>query len=72
MAMSNYIDESERHSELYGMFTERQSFLLSLIAIAKHDRNNNEAVQQLLFENSVTDSEIGWLKRTGHYLPVYK
>jgi hypothetical protein len=71
MAMSNFIDEAERHSELYGIFTERQKQVLSIINKIKCQTNNDNFIHQSLLESGVTEAEIGWLKRTGCYKPVF-
>ena len=71
MVMSNFIDERERHAELYGLYTKRQHDVLELIkSISSKTMNNDRLVESLRIQG-ITDTEISWLKRTGHVLPTY-
>ncbi len=71
MVMSNFIDDAERHAELYDQFTPRQRRVLGLVAEATLASRNDGNVRAFLHTNRVTDPEIHWLERTGHYLPNY-
>lgn len=71
MVMSNFIDESERHAELYGNYTERQKYVLEIATIMTHERRRDGEIQDSLLKNGISCPEIQWLKRTGHYLPLY-
>lgn len=69
MIMSNFIDEAERHAELYNAFTPRQRFVLALLEAAKQSRAGQEGIRSALSTHSVTQSEIHWLERTGRLAP---
>ncbi len=71
MIMSNFINESERHAELYNYFTPRQQRALDILTLATLTPRDDVYIREFLHSNRVTDSEIHWLERTGHYLPVY-
>ena len=71
MMMSNFIDETERHAELYDDFTPRQQRVLEIVTEATLASRDDAYVRGFLYTNYVTDSEIHWLERTGHYLPTY-
>jgi len=71
MIMSNFIDESERHAELYQTYTPRQERILKIVNGSKAVGNDGAYVLLQLQTNRVSESEIHWLKRTGHYLPAY-
>ena len=72
MIMSNFIDETERHAELYQAYTPRQQTILEIVEGSSLVSKDDEEVLLALQANHVSDSEIHWLKRTGHYLPVYE
>ena len=65
MIMSNFIDEDERHAELYGTFTSRQRFILEIIEKANLKTSLRIYVLPLLHTNNVSNAEIHWLERTG-------
>ena len=69
--MSNFIDEAERHTELYGTYTPRQQYILVLVKNVTRDYHNDENVRSSLLKHGVANSEIHWLMRNGHYLPIY-
>lgn len=71
MIMSNFIDESERHAELYGDYTQRQKYVLELVGKITRERRSDKEVQDSLLKKGITCPEIHWLMRTGHYLPLY-
>ncbi len=71
MAMSNFIDERERHAELYGTYTRRQKDVLVLVKTGFSKTTHHERLMKNLQIQGITDAEIGWLKRTGHVLPSY-
>lgn len=71
MIMSNFINESERHAELYNDFTLRQQRAIDIVTLATFTFRDDVYVREFLHTKQVTDSEIHWLERTGHYLPVY-
>ena len=72
MIMSNFIDESERHTELYQTYTLRQETILNIVNRSKIAGNNDSETLSALHTKQVSVSEIQWLKRTGHYLPAYE
>ena len=72
MVMSNFIDESERHAELYGTYTDRQRLVLEIIEPMNNTVINNSNLIESLHIKGISDPEIEWLKRTGHVLPVYE
>lgn len=69
MIMSNFIDEAERHAELYGKYTDRQRQVLELITPLTNTMIIDERSIQSLYVQGINNSEIEWLKRTGHLLP---
>ena len=71
MIMSNFIDESERHAELYQTYTSRQETIMKIVNGSKTVGNDGADVLSQLHTNRVSESEIHWLKRTGHFLPAY-
>ena len=71
MVMSNFIDEAERHAELYGMYTKRQHEILKMIDSLTPMQAENSQFNDKLHALGINDTEIGWLKRTGHVLPNY-
>lgn len=71
MVMSNFIDESERHAELYGDYTERQKYVLEIARKITNERRSDREIQDSLLKHGITCPEIHWLKRTGHCLPLY-
>ena len=72
MVMSNFIDEDERHAELYGTFTDRQQFVLEVIKILDETEYTNDQLLKSLHVQNIRHTEIEWLKRTGHLLPSYE
>lgn len=64
MIMSNFIDESERHAELFQSFTERQYFVIRLLKVFKNQAMNEYLIQYYL-KKFITDAELRWLERTG-------
>jgi len=66
MIMSNFIDEAERHAELYNAYTPRQRLILEIIDDSRLNVSNDKEINPILNEASVSESEINWLKRTGH------
>ena len=71
MIMSNFINESERHAELYNDFTLRQQRAIDIVTLATLTSRDDVYIREFLHTNQIADSEIHWLERTGHYLPVY-
>ena len=71
MSMSNFIDEAERHAELYGRYSDRQRDVLEQIKSLKNTTINDEQLARILHGQGINDIEIAWLKRNGHVLPVY-
>ena len=71
MIMSNFIDEAERHAELYDAFTPRQQWIFEIVTKATLVPRDDAYIRPFLHTKRVTDSEIHWLERTGHYLPIY-
>ena len=63
--MSNFIDESERHAELYGTYTYEQSSALDIVQENMAHKNNSVPIVDLLHARNVSDEEIHWLERTG-------
>ena len=63
--MSNFIDESERHAELYGTYTYEQSTALEIVQENIAHRNHHKPILNLLHEHNVSEEEIHWLERTG-------
>ncbi len=66
MIMSNFINESERHAELYGAYTYEQSIALEIVQENIAHKNNHTPILGLLQEHNISDEEIHWLERTGH------
>ncbi len=71
MIMSNFISEAERHEELYSVYSARHQEILSIFTKIKDHFIYDEEIVRKLVANKVNCAEIEWLKRTGHYLPVY-
>ena len=74
--MSNFIDDSERHAELYNAYTSRQRLLLVIVEDLRlkiEDSHlkifGNEELYTRLNAVGVSVAEINWLKRTGRLLP---
>jgi len=65
MEMSNFIDETERHTELYNKFTPRQRYIIEVADDLCNERRKNEYTREYLTSIGVRDAEIRWLKRTG-------
>ncbi len=66
MIMSNFIDEAERHAELYNAYTPRQRLILEIIEDSRLNVSNDKEINPKLNAAGVSESEINWLKRTGH------
>jgi len=66
MIMSNFIDEAERHAELYNAYTPRQRLILEIIEDSRLNVSNDKEFNPILNAAGVSESEINWLKRTGH------
>ncbi len=66
MIMSNFIDEAERHAELYNAYTSRQRLILEIIEDSRLNVSNDKEINPILNAAGVSESEINWLKRTGH------
>ena len=71
MVMSNFIDEAERHAELYDVFTPRQCLLLELVEDLHLKISGNEESYTKLNAVGICNAEIDWLKRTGRLLPSF-
>ncbi len=78
MIMSNFIDEAERHAELYNAYTPRQRLLLVIVDDLRLKTEDvhlkisgNEEMYTRLNAVGVSVAEIDWLKRTGHFLPSF-
>ncbi len=69
MIMSNFIDEAERHAELYDAYTPRRRLILDITEESRRGFPGNEEVYRRLHAIGASESEIHWLKRTGHFLP---
>ena len=69
MVISNFIDEKERHAELYNAYTPRQRLILDTIEASRRECSGNEDLYRRLDAIGASASEIHWLKRTGHFLP---
>ena len=78
MIMSNFIDDAERHAELYNAYTSRQRLLLVIVEdshLKIEDSHlkifGNEELYTRLNAVGICKAEINWLKRTGHFLPGF-
>ncbi len=78
MIMSNFIDDAERHAELYNAYTPRQRLLLEIVEDLRiiieelHLKiSGNEELYTRLNAVGICKAEINWLKRTGHFLPSF-
>ena len=71
MIMSNFIDEADRHAELYDAYTPRQCLLLGIVENLHLEISGNEESYTRINAVGVSVAEINWLKRTGHLLPAY-
>ncbi len=76
MIMSNFIDEAERHAELYDAYTPRQRLIFELVEDLRKiiddlhlNISGNEELYTRLNALGVSVAEINWLKRTGRFLP---
>jgi len=69
--MYNFISEAERHEELYSLYDEHHQKILSIFNKIKTSTMTNIDVFHLLKKNGLNDSDIEWLKRTDHYLPMH-
>ena len=65
MEISNFIDETERHVELYGDFTPHQRNLMEIVDELYAEHEDYDWVQTDLLESGVSDAELQWLRRTG-------
>ena len=72
MVMSNFIDETERHAELYGAYTARRRHVLEIVKASTQTTKVNDQLVASLQTHGISDAEIHWLKRTGHLLPAYR
>lgn len=68
--MSNFINESERHAELYGKYTSRQQHILEIVEPLRCETVREEQLIKALHILGLSDAEISWLKRMGHVLPA--
>ena len=66
MIMSNFIDEAERHAELYNAYTPRQRLILEVVEDSRLNVSNDKEINPKLNAAGVSESEINWLQRTGH------
>ena len=64
MIMSNFIDESERHTELFFAFTVRQIFILRILQVFKN-QGMNENIKRCYLRLFISEQELHWLERTG-------
>jgi len=71
MIMSNFIDEAERHVELYKAYTPRQRLIFELVEDLRLKISGNEESYTKLNVVGICNAEIDWLKRTGHLLPSF-
>ena len=71
MIMSNFIDEAERHAELYNVYTPRQRLILELVEDLRLKISINDELYTKLNEMGINNDEINWLKRTGRLLPSF-
>ncbi len=71
MIMSNFIDEAERHAELYNVYTPRQRLILELVEDLRLKISINDELYTKLNEMGINNDEIDWLKRTGRLLPSF-
>ncbi len=71
MAMSNFIDETERHAELYNAYTPRQRLILEIVEDLRQNFSGAEVMYTHLNAVGASVAEINWLKRTGHFLPSF-
>jgi len=71
MIMSNFIDEAERHAELYNVYTPRQRLILELVEDLRLKISINDESYTKLNEMGIYNDEIDWLKRTGRLLPSF-
>ena len=69
MIMSNFIDETERHAELYGTFTPRQRLILKAVEDLRLNGSDKEEMYAKLNTVGINKVEVDWLKRTGRFLP---
>lgn len=66
VVMSNFIDETERHAELYGYHSQRQQMLLAVVEQVKSKSPDKEYIKDILNAINASVTEINWLRRTGH------
>ncbi len=64
MIISNFIDESERHTELFFDFSIRQIFILRMVKVFNNQRIN-ETLKHYYLCRFITNEELHWLERTG-------
>ena len=65
MEISNWIDETERHAELYDAFTPRQRHLLRIVDEDLDDGEDHKNLRSELRDLGVSEAEINWLERIG-------
>ena len=66
VVLSNFIDETERHAELYGYNSQRQQMLLAVVEQVKSKSPDKEYIKDTLYAVNASVTEINWLQRTGH------
>ena len=66
MTMSNFIDEAERHAELYGSYNTRQQMLLAVVERIPNQLADKEHIRNALHAINASSAEINLLQRTGH------
>ncbi len=71
MIMSNFIDEAERHAELYNVYTPRQLLILELVEDLRLKISINDESYTKLNAMGICNDETDWLKRTGRLLPSF-
>lgn len=78
MIMSNFIDDAERHAELYNAYTPRQRLLLEIVKDSRlkiEDSHlkifGNEELYTRLKAVGICKAEIDWLTCTGRLLPSF-
>ena len=69
MILSNFIDEAERHAELYNAFTPRQRLILEAVEDSRLNGSDNEEMHAKLNTVGINKVEVDWLNRTGRFLP---
>lgn len=64
--MCNFIDEAERHAELYGYRSPRQQMLIAVVKQNEGKLQNRGYVNDALRAVNASVTEINWLQRTGY------